>query len=229
MLRILMAVALLFVAALTVHADSTTVSVGGSSISLPAPEGFFRYDGKSAKVDAFEQQFTPATNRLLASFGSEEAVAEVLLNHLPRKIDREFSAQTVRSIESHTFTPASFNQMKPELRNSLSSTEKYRSLVEALERNASVAISQNMQMGEIIPLGIFDDTSDSLCFSMLSKVEIAIIPDGYVSITACCVVRVGDRLVDLLVTSPYRDKSDIEWAKRSLQSWRDAVLRANAK
>jgi len=30
-------------------------------------------------------------------------------------------------------------------------------------------------------------------------------------------------------TAPYRGKSDIEWARRSVQRWRDAVLKANAQ
>ena len=68
----------------TPSAGTDAISVGGATISLPAPDGFFRYDGKSAKVDSFEQQFVSATNRLLAIFGSEETVGEVLMDKIPK-------------------------------------------------------------------------------------------------------------------------------------------------
>jgi len=39
---------------------------------------------------------------------------------------------------------------------------------------------------------------------------------------------VSNRLIFLYAASPYKSKPDIEWAKRSVQSWRDAILKANA-
>ena len=39
-------------------ADTAIVSVGGTSIVLPIPEGFFRYDGKSTKVDRLHSVYS---------------------------------------------------------------------------------------------------------------------------------------------------------------------------
>src|SRR5262245_43840995 len=97
----------LFLVCRMASAETQTVAVGGTTISLPSPEGCFRYDGKSAKVDDFEQRFVPATNRLLATFGSEETVAEVLMDHLPES-ERHFAAECNRSLESLDVTQASF-------------------------------------------------------------------------------------------------------------------------
>jgi hypothetical protein len=222
-------VACLFLTARIANAEDATISVGGTSIALPAPEGFFRYDGKSAKIDALEQRLLAASNRLLAAFGSEETLADVLLDHLP-KIERQFRAQSERSLESVTVTPVSFNKMKPEIRNTVSSqAAKYHSLAKDIEASASIAIGSTLTIGEAIPLGVFDETTDSLCFSMLMKVKIAAISDSEVSIVTCCVIRVSNRVLYLTANSPYRDRSDIEWARRSVQRWRDAVIQANAK
>jgi hypothetical protein len=226
MLRILLAVACLFLAVQIVSADDTTVSVGGTSITLPAPEGFFRYDGKSAKIDTFVQKPLAASGiRLLAIFGSEETLADVLLDQFP-KIARNFSAQTPVSLESSQFTSTSFSEMKPELRNTLSSM-KYRDLANEVETSIHATLGTSLTVGEMIPLGIFGDTGDSVCFSMLTKMQLASV--SYISVVACSIVRVNNRLVYLYASSLYRQKSDIDWARQSVQQWRDAVLKANAR
>src|SRR5439155_12205610 len=128
---------------------------------LPSPDGFFRYDGKSTKVDSLEQRLLPASNRLLVAFGSEETLAEVLIDHYP-KIDRHFSAQSERSLESVDITPAFFAEFKPELKTNISSQiDKYPIVIRQVESNASSAVSSSIRIGEMIPLGVFDDTNDS--------------------------------------------------------------------
>ena len=211
-------------------AGTDAISVGGTTISLPPPEGFFRYDGKSAKVDSFEQRLVPPTNRLLAAFGSEETLAEVLMDHLP-KSERHFAAESERSLESRDITPSFFAASKPSLRKTVSSPldEKYRSVIKEIESNWSSDIGASLRLGEMIPLGFFDDTSDSLCFSALTKVQVETTSQSYVSIAACCVIRVRNRAFYLFADSPYHDKSDIEWARRSVKRWRDAVFKAKSR
>ena len=216
--------------AATPSPGTDAISVGGATISLPAPDGFFRYDGKSAKVDSFEQQFVSATNRLLAIFGSEETLGEVLMDKIP-KSERHFAAESERTLETRNITASLFAQLKPSLRQTVSSPldEKYRSVIKEMESNASFSAGASLRLGEIIPLGVFDETSDSLCFSAFTKAQAETISQSYVSIIACCAVRVKNRLFYLYANSPYHDKSDIEWARRSVQRWRDAVLKANSR
>ena len=114
------------------------ISVGGTIISLPAPDGFSRYDGKSTKVDSFEQQFVPATNRLLAIFGSKEALGDVVKDQIPKR-GRYFAAESKRSLETRDITASLFGQLKPPLRRMVSSplAEKYLSVIKEMESNAS--------------------------------------------------------------------------------------------
>jgi len=225
MLRIPLAATCLFLAAQIANAENTIVSVGGTAIALPSPKGFFRYDGKSAKVDAFDQQAAGAGNRILAEFGSDETLAEVLAGRFPNN-DLNFNALCTRSVESLAFTPAVFDQFKPVLRR-IAVSQIDRNVVKDIETNVSVAIGSSLKMGEAVPLGVFDETPDSVCFSILVKAQGRI--GELVMITACSTVRVNNRVLSLYATAPYRGKSDIEWARRSVQRWRDAVLKANAQ
>ncbi|MEI7820799.1 MAG: hypothetical protein WCK55_07765 [Verrucomicrobiota bacterium] len=210
-------------------AETPTVTIGGTIISLPPPVGFFRYDGKSSIIDKIEQRLLPASNRLLAAFGSEETLAEVLIDHIP-KIERHFSAQSVRELESLDVPQAGFAEMRPGIRDAFTpQSGKYSSIIKELESNASSISSAVLKIGEMIPLRIFDDTKESICFSMLCKVQVDTIPRSYVSIVAGAVVRVRNRIFYLYASVPYHDKADIEWARRSVQQWRDDVLKANSR
>jgi hypothetical protein len=236
-LRLPVLVAALFLVCQTAAADTNTVYVGDTAILLPSPKGFFRYDGKNSKIDNLEQSLLPSSNRLLAIFGSEENLADVLVGRFP-KVERQFNAQSMRSLESLTVTQAFFNELKPGLRETFSAqsgNENFRDVIKEVETNASSAISAvshlsaNLKIGEMISLGVFDDTKDSLCFSALAKVQVSTSTNSYVTVIGCCIIRVSDRVFYLYSMSLYRDKSDIEWARRSIQRWRDAVLKANAQ
>jgi hypothetical protein len=107
-----------FVVIRIASAEAQTVVVGGTTIALPSPEGFSRYDGKNTKVDSLEQQLVPKSNRLLAAFGSEEMLAEVLADRFPAK-GRCFNAQSLRDIESIDMTPELFAALKREMRKDI--------------------------------------------------------------------------------------------------------------
>ena len=211
-------------------AEEQTVVVGGTTITLPPPEGFFRYDGKNSKIDSLEQQLVPKSNRLLAAFGSEEMLAEVLTGRSPTK-GRWFNAQSLRDIESSDMTPELFAALKGEMRKEIwpQMADKDRDAIEEMDREASTHLSGNLKAGEMITLGVFDDTADSFCYSMLGKAQLqtTTVSHGEMTIIALCIIRVRNRAFYLAAGSPYRDKSDIECTRRSVQQWRDAVLKAN--
>ena len=133
----------------------------------------------------------------------------------------------MRSAESSNITAAAFNKAKPEVRNAVAlQAEKYRKFIKAMETQANAAIApDSMTLNESIPLGIFDESDDSICFAMLVKIQSG--SDSYVSVVAGAIVRVNNRVLYLNAYTPYRQKSDIDWARNGLQHWRDAVLSAN--
>jgi hypothetical protein len=49
--------------------------LGGRNINIPPPTGFFRFGGKSNRVDAQLKSSLTSTNKLLAAFASESDLA----------------------------------------------------------------------------------------------------------------------------------------------------------
>ena len=199
---IVIAIVFLFAGQVT-HSQIPTVSVGGIPIALPAPDGFFRYDGKSVKVDRFEQSFLDKNGRFLAMFGSEEVLADVLSEHIP-KPGRRFSAQADTNLEVLAITPTYFAELKPEIRKSFATNPEILSeAVKELESGAASALPQfgilgKLKIGELISLGVFDETKESLCFSFLAKAKISEKAGSNITITTNCVVNVKEKLIFLV-------------------------------
>ena len=222
---------------LVTRGETVTVYVANIPIALPAPEGFFRCDGKSTKVDRMQQSLIGASNRLLASFGSEDDLAQTLKDTYP-KLERNFNAQSVKKFEEVSVTSAGFTDLKTTLRTSMDSTrQKLGDMFAEIESSASSTLSKDLQtrtdlkVGEMIPLGVFDETPDSISFSMLTKYRLTAEDRGKpvegVSIVAACALNLRNRVINLYCTSDYRDKRDIEWARSNVKKWRDEVLAMN--
>jgi len=159
-------------------------------------------------------------------------LAEVLADRFPAK-GRWFNAGSLRDIESIDMKPELFAALKREMRKDIwpPMTDKDRDAIEEIDRKASILLSGNLKSGEMITLGVFDDTADSFCYSILGKAQFqaTTVSHDEMTIIALCIIRVRNRAFYIAAGSPYRDKSDIEWARRSVQHWRDAVLKANSR
>jgi hypothetical protein len=215
--------------------------IGGSTILLPAPEGFFRYDGKSAKVDQCQQSIAGA-DRLVATFSSESDLGDVLSDAFPA-LKRYFLVTSVRKVEGYKVTPILFADLKKILRGEIDSlvTKNQRTVALApLEADASKALSKAVQspvdvkVGELIPLGVFDETPESICFSAFGKIRYDVRQGEHSQVDRVCIVagseiNVRQRVVTLTCCSTYNSELDIEWVRTQLKKWRDAVVAANAK
>jgi hypothetical protein len=73
------------------------VSIAGSSILLPAPERYYRLDGKSPKWDAFSRARLAPGNRLLAEYASERDLADILKGDYP-ELKRSCNAQSIKLV-----------------------------------------------------------------------------------------------------------------------------------
>ena len=135
------------------------------------------------------------------------------------------------------FNAELFGLMKQRFREQFSgNVEKYRETIEEVERRGSSVVRMSprfteLKIGEMIPLGVFEETKDSICFSALVRTEIT--PSNgkeklkSVAVSAVSLTKVREHLVSLGCGAMYHDKADIEWARRNVQLWRDKVLGAN--
>ena len=221
------------------RAETHVLDVGGTPIRLPEPIGFFRCDGKTNEFDQLQRSFIPASNRLLAAFGSEDDLAQILTGALPA-LERNFTAQSSNSYDSDNISSSGFNQLKKGMRSQLDEgREKMRDVLASIENSGSSSISTAVdsstifKFGDMVMLGVFDETPDSICFSTLIKGRIEAPklgkPAEWVSIAAGCTLHVRNKIIYLYCTSKYRGKGDIEWARSNLAKWRDSVLAANQR
>lgn len=234
-LLLLSAVTILFsVAAVE---EPTTFRIANTSVRIPSPNGFYRYDGKDAQVDTIARRLV-GNNRLLAAYSSGKDLEQVLHGHYP-KLERSFTAQTDPKLEAIEFDRELLSLLKDKLRHDFSDGLKsYGPTIKEVEADgsAAAALSQRLtalKLGEMIPLGIFDETPDSVCFSMIIKAQAVSggpdQPPPYTGVSAVCMTRVDNRILSLGCGSQYRSKSDIMWARSSLQEWRNSILSANER
>ncbi len=213
------------------------VSIAGSSIILPAPERYYRIDGKSPKWDAFSRTRLAPSNRLLAEYASEHDLADILKGDYP-ELKRSCNAQSIRALEGITISSSMFEELKGTVRSDLQQAiEKAKPMIRKLEEQVGGFVSKDsglktdLKIGEIIPLGVFAEDSRSISFSALTKIRLATEEIGkpieIVAIVAASTIHVNDRSVNLSCTSIYETKEDIRWTRERLMKWKEAVLFAN--
>ena len=210
--------------------------VADTLVRIPAPDGFFRYDGRHPEVDKIARRIV-GTKRLVAAYSSRQDLEQALSGRYPR-LERHFSVQTNPELESETIDSELFDLLKQKLRQDFADgLAKYEDTIKEVESDGSAAVRLSrrftgMKISEVIPLGFFDESADSSCFSMLMQGSVSAVdsaePPKYITVSVVCVLRVHDRLLYLSCSSKYEGKPDIEWARRSILRWRDSVRAANA-
>jgi hypothetical protein len=99
-----------------VKPGTIVAEVGGAKINIPPPEGFFRFDGRSAHVDSVLKTGLAPTNKLLAAFASESDLASTLMDKFPEG-GRQLFAQSL--IKTGYFTRASWVHLKSSFHDQL--------------------------------------------------------------------------------------------------------------
>src|SRR5205814_9799857 len=139
-------VALVVVLAITVllsvagAQEVTTIRVADTAVRIPAPEGFFRYDGKHPEVDKIAIRLV-GSNRLLAAYSSQEDLKRALNGRYP-KLERHFSVQTDPKLEAVAFDSELFGLLKQRMRQDFAAAdgfEKYRDTIKEVEADGSAA------------------------------------------------------------------------------------------
>ena len=214
----------------TVVADD----VGGTKINIPPPTGFFRFDGKSNRVDAQLKSGLASTNRLLAAFASDSDLALAMKNEIP-ELRRWLFAQTL--VKAGYFTDTSWVRLKSSTRSDLQADiEKLNSsALWAKIQSGVVSVSKDLGLeyggANVVPLEVFDEDAHSLCYAVLLKSQFRAAdldkPVTVIQYETAAMLYVHQRVIYLYSCAVFENKSDAEWARNSLQRWRDEVVAAN--
>jgi hypothetical protein len=217
-----------------VKAGTIVSDVGGTKINIPPPEGFFRLDGTSDRVDTKLRTGLASTNKLLAAFASDADLATAMKDDIPEP-RRWFFAQSL--ISAGYLTDASWTRLKSSLRSDLQADMEKLNSSEFWGKVQSDMASTSKELGmefggaKFVPLEVFDEDERSLCYSVLMKSQYRA-PDFEKPVTviqyeSAATVCVRHRVIYLYSCAVFEDKSDAEWARASLQHWKDQVVAAN--
>jgi hypothetical protein len=214
----------------TVVADD----VGGTKINIPPPTGFFRFDGKSNRVDAQLKSGLASTNRLLAAFASDSDLALAMKDEIP-ELQRWLFAQAL--IKSGYFTGTSWMRLKSSTRRDLQTDMEKLNSSELWAKIQSGVASISKDLGleyggaNVVPLEVFDEDENSLCYAVLLKSQFRATdldkPVTVIQYETAAMVYVRQRVIYLYSCAVFENKSDADWARTSLQRWRNEVVAAN--
>lgn len=215
-------------------ADSTSFSLGDASIVVPAPEGYFRCDGKIRDVDVIVLAHIPPTNRELAFYCDADDLAKLSAGHDP-SFPRFFDVQVRVSLKNKDYSDREFNAIKEALKKLVGDDQ-----LGELSTQTAEAVSQklakirenagNLKFGDAAQLGVFDETPDSICMALVLKTTYGAAngtSDNLVRVMATALVHVHQRIFYLHSCSLFQDDADITWTRSEIRKWRDAVISAN--
>ncbi|MFA6110989.1 MAG: hypothetical protein WDA75_19695 [Candidatus Latescibacterota bacterium] len=106
----LLGVALVLLWGVTVEAETTTVQVGGLSIAVPAPVGFYEVSSISPPTWKLALGATPPASRLLAVFVDESDLGRVVKGE-PGVMASYMFLQVPRETEMEDLSAAEFRQV----------------------------------------------------------------------------------------------------------------------
>lgn len=214
------------------------LEIGGRTVKVPAPAGFVRCDGIDEKWDNAMKSVLPASNRMLATFGTAED-QDLLRKGTPSDYLRNFNIQTIRTTESLEIGERTFSDLRGQIKKELLAMQsKIETEVKKLAGQGNKHLQDNygvnaaLSISDTAVLGFFEETGASLGFTMVMKVGIST-PDGKReesrAVGACVMAPVNGRLIALYSTAPYTGEPSQKEVESTVQAWRDAIVAINPK
>lgn len=211
-------------------ASREEVVVGGQKIKLPPPAGFERIDGLNPEADRLVESMLGASNRYLARFDP--------LKTNTADTGRSFNAQVLRSLESREIGDRTFAEMKQQTMAEIDkaretiSQEIEKQLGNAQKKLQDASGTETaLSVSDIAVLGYFDDSPNSLGFTM--AMNVAAKEGGndakLKAVVATMIVPTNGRLIYLYANADLKSEADRQWAEKAVMAWRNTVVAANPR
>ena len=216
-------------------APPTTVTIGGSTVLIPAPPDAADPQKLVPELRKMAELATAPPNRLLVSFVVDGDLQQILKGReIP--IERYFMAQTPRHAEKDIMTRRDFDTVRAVVREQ--QVEMLKSVKPDVSKwleETSKGISGeagrpiNLSLGEFVPLGILADQEAMILFGILSQLSVGRggTSESKMIVNVSAIVHAREKVVFLYTYSLYRGEADIEWAKQVTREWAERFLKAN--
>jgi hypothetical protein len=212
------------------------INVGGVNLSLPTPPDFTEPSTLAPTVRNLGETFTPAGNRLLAIFVSNND-AQLAKAGKEMEMTRYFMVQTLRQTENKPVSKSDFEKIKTILKTQQQNLlAKAKKEITPAINNATKNLSQDtgdptlsLKLGEVLPLEVIQEENDAFTLIMLTKN--AVTKRGVITempmIGASTTLLSKGKLVYFYAFSQYRSKDDKEWARKATINWIKQFRAAN--
>lgn len=215
------------------RAAETTVQIGDTAISVPAPKGFTPVTRDMTKLNQLLETFVAPDNVRFVTFIPEELLPVVQAGQIPN-LPRTLSLQTNKKVVARTVTASDFADLKATVRkqNDEIVREAERKMPGLLDE-ASKSIQRqfktklDMNMNGMVPLPIHAESDRLLAFSMLLNLAMTT-ADGqrtnYPGVVTTTFLHTRGKL---FFTYVYGGENDLDWSRQMSKDWAAALLAAN--
>jgi len=205
------------------------VPVGEATVLISYPRGFTLVDS-SHDLQRIAEESIPPSNRLVAYFARRSDLRARSQGKLA-SFNRYFLVQTLRKIEDQSFSAADFARLRGIAKNQQSEAlaklePRLAELSHDLEkhRSADAGTLPRLQVGDIVPLGIYQDSESCVSFGAMSRAQSA---DDRTVLNVTSIVTVKGKVLFLYTYASVAGRKDVEWAKHASATWSNDVVALN--
>jgi len=217
---------------LPAHALAVDVDVGGTTLTIPAPDGCTLIASDLPYAQLMER-FVPPQNRQLALFLGDGDAAIAAQGEVPEPT-RLFYVQTPKAVIGRFATNADFAQAKSGIKGEYATIAKeVEKQLPGFMENVNKGISADynvdlaLSVSRVLPLPPHHESDRSLAVSMISKYGATDADGNPVSWEAAVtttLVHVKGKVLFLYATA---DVADLEWSREASRKWAAAVIAGN--
>ena len=179
------------------------------------------------------EESTPPTNRLVAYFARRSDLRARAQGKAAR-FDRYFLVQTLRKIENQSFSAADFAQLRSATKKQQSELlgklePRLAEVARTLEKRRSddTGTAVNLRLGDVVPLGIYQDFESSVSFGALLRTREGASAEDRTVVNVTSIVTVKGKILFLYTYTGVTGPRDVEWAKVASATWTNDVLAMN--
>jgi hypothetical protein len=209
--------------------------IGGETIVIPPPPDYYRIDDANPTLEKILKSIVPPMNRLVAFYGNRSDAQVAKGGGMPT-MERTLNVQVLKDAETRTAGTRELKIVKDGIQKELEKVkDKVSKLMDDMSKSASRSLSKSLQMsvdfrvGEMVSLGIFENTDNSLGFSALVKARLSVsgAEEEIVQVISACVMVVKGKVLFIYANTTYQGEPDLAWTRAIVKHWRDDILKAN--
>ena len=220
-------------AALSPFAVAVDISVGGTMLSIPAPDGFSVVTAEMKPYVEFSRHMVPSSNEQFVQFLSAADAALAATGKMPEP-ERRFYIQTSKALIQPFVANADYVQLMRTIKSQNQEISKeieaqIPGLLQEVNKNiaADTRVDPGIAMTQMRPLPPHYETERALAYSMILKYSVNDkngTPVPFEGVVTATFVHLRGKVLFLYVNA---EKAGLEWSRVEARKWADAIIAAN--